>query len=386
MKQYVFHVIGLPHTKISKEYLPCAYSQKTLNFCKMMKSLGHKVILYAPQGSDPSICDQLVEVVTDSEQERWFGHTNWRKDFFPIQWEGTEEYWTSMNSRVIGKMHGLIQPKDFICVIAGSCQKPIADAFATNQTVEFGIGYYGTFSRYRVFESYAHMHYCYGKQGTENGNYYDCVIPNYFDPNDFQLQEKKEDYFLYIGRMIWRKGVHVAAEACGIKGEKLKLAGQGATVEENRDIRSSDFVLSGKHLEYVGVVGVKERSELMGKAKAVFVPTQYIGPFEGVMVEANFCGTPVITTDWGCFTENVVDGLNGFRTRTMGEMLWAMDNVDLLDPKEIRKYAEENFSLDRVKLMYQAYFDQLYQLWGEGWNSLEYDALNERYWRYRGQS
>lgn len=42
------------------------------------------------------------------------------------------------------------------------------------------------------------MHNVYGEKGIIDGQYYDAVIPNYFDPDDFPYSEKKEDYFLYI--------------------------------------------------------------------------------------------------------------------------------------------------------------------------------------------
>ena len=50
--------------------------------------------------------------------------------------------------------------------------------------VEYGIGYNGTFAKYRVFESYAHMHKIWGAQGgfDPDGKFYDVVIPNYFEP------------------------------------------------------------------------------------------------------------------------------------------------------------------------------------------------------------
>src|SRR5258707_6271109 len=107
-----------------------------------------------------------------------------------------------MNQRAVHERKLRLHPKDFICVLGGDCQKPIADAIPTNMVVEYGIGYKGTFSKYRVFESYAWMHHIYGRQREDNGGNHsvcDEVIPNYFDPKDFKLS-KKEDYFLFVGR------------------------------------------------------------------------------------------------------------------------------------------------------------------------------------------
>lgn len=55
------------------------------------------------------------------------------------------------------------------------------------------------------------MHYTYGKLlGKDDGRFFDAVIPNYFDLDDFPSPEAvrdtpKEDYVLFIGRMILRK-------------------------------------------------------------------------------------------------------------------------------------------------------------------------------------
>jgi glycosyltransferase involved in cell wall biosynthesis len=271
-----------------------------------------------------------------------------------------------MNTNTIGAISKRLQSKDFICIIGGTCQKEIADAFSDNISVEYGIGYEGIFSNFCIFESYAWMHYIYGKAGIANGRYFDSVIPNYYDTSDFPLCENKKDYFLYIGRVTQRKGLTVANDLCKKIGKKLVVVGQGAEVQGDKLV--GDHVTLDCDFEYLGVVtDPVEKARIIGEAQAVLVNTQYVGPFEGVHVEAALCGTPVITTDWGVFPETVVQGVTGFRTRTLGEAVWAANNVDKLDPKTIHEYAVANFSTDRVRHQYQAYFEQLETLYDDGW-------------------
>lgn len=343
-----------------------------------MRSLDHEVFLYASEDNDAP-CTELITAISKEEQRTHLKANDWRKDFFAIDWNSSLPYWEIMNLRAIEEIGKRIQQKDFICLIGGNCQKPIADAFKNHLVVEFGIGYEGTFSNYRVFESYAWMHYVYGKNGQGDGGYYDAVIPNYFDPADFPFSAKKDDYFFYIGRLIRRKGVEVAADVCKRIGKKLIIAGQGAQKVEPGKLICDGFELIGDHIEFVGTVDVKRRGELMSKAQAVFVPTQYIGPFEGVHAEAMLCGTPVITTDWGVFSETVFDCRTGFRCRTIGEMMWAAMNVKNLAPAaEIREYAKMRFGLDTVRYRYQDYFKQLMDLWDKGFYTETYDPRDKR--------
>jgi glycosyltransferase involved in cell wall biosynthesis len=246
---------------------------------------------------------------------------------------------------------------DFVCVIGGYAQKQIADALPHMITVEFGVGYGGTFSKYRVFESYAWMHTCYGaatmgKPHDADGSWWDAVIPGYLDPAMFPFSAQKEDYYLFIGRLVDRKGYRIAADVCFDLGKKLVVAGQGTPPVG---------------CEYVGVVGPEERGRLMSRAKAVFVPTIYVEPFGNFNVEAQACGTPVITTDWGAFTETVIDGVTGFRCRTFGEFKRAAQEVDKLNPREIRDHAVGKYSLDVIGKKYEAYFERLLHLWDKGW-------------------
>lgn len=371
-----FHVVGLPHTQCTKEFVSCAYTQKVLKFCSMMKSLGHEVYHYGGEGSTPE-CTEHISIITNEERQKWWGKNDTKKEFYAIEWNSNLPYWVVANNRAIAEIAKRVEKKDFICLIGGNCQKPIADAFPNHMSVEFGVGYEGVFAKYRVFESYAWMHHVYGIRGERNGANYDAVIPNYFDPADFELMEK-EDYYLFIGRLIARKGPHIAADVCNRIGAKLKVAGQGALEVREDRIIAAEVSIVGKDIEYVGTVNVDERKKLMAKAKAVFVQTQYIGPFEGVAVEAMLSGTPVITTDWGVFAETVIDGVNGYRTRTIGEAMWAAKEALKLDPKRIRDIAVERYSMDVLKYRYQDYFNQLLNLWDDGWYTETYDPGDKR--------
>lgn len=353
-QKFTFHVVNLPHTQTTAEYTHCAYTQKVRKFCNMMTDLGHDVILYASEENEARV-KELVTVITKEKQREIFGDNDHTKQFFNITWGIHDPGWVEMNSNTIRAMAERIKPRDFICLIGGDCQKIIADAFPNNLAVEFGIGYQGTFSQYRVFESYAHMHYVHGFWRDDNGSFYDTVIPNYYDKEEFPFAEKTDDYFLFIGRLIDRKGWQIAQQVCEKLGKRLILAGQG------------EFSGYGEH---VGVVGVKERGELMSEAKAVFVPTTYLEPFGGVHAEAQLCGTPVITTNFGVFTETVVNGENGYRCDTFRDFLAATKATEKFSAakrKKIRAAAQKRFSTETVRNQYNDYFSRLYDLWGDGW-------------------
>lgn len=347
-----FHVVAFPHTVTNKAYCHCAYTQKTLNFCKMMTSLGHTVFHYGTEGS--TVEAEHVTIITENQRQAWFP----REDGYPeITCDITEPYWNFSNNRAIQEIEKRIEPKDFICLI-NYAQRPIAAAFPGHRSVEYGIGYsMGTFAKYRVFESDAWRKHIQQEGGRVEP--YDAVIPNYFDPADFPFSEQKDDYFLFVGRMIENKGIIEAARACHAAGAKLIMAGRSACNQYQID-RVHNGLCTLRNVEQIGSIGVQRRGELMSRARALFVLTKYLPPFEGVSIEAMLCGTPVITSNHGCFLETIVPGV-GFRAdpESQPEIRKAMDAVASLDPHFIRDYAVKNFSLDVVRHRYQAYFNGL---------------------------
>lgn len=383
---YRFHIPALPHLATHKRNCACAYTQKVLNFCKMMKSLGHTVIHYGAEGSEVE-CDEHVQVISQAEIDALLGPYDYRtQQPSHLKWSPVEPIWVMHNQRIAAAINERKQPRDFIGIIGGTCQQPIAAAAGDNcAVVEYGIGYGGTFARFRCYESYAHQAKCYGHQGGDdpNGDNYHVVIPNYFDPADFPYtaQRAARPYLFFLGRLISRKGIDTACAVANAAGMELVVAGQGGVFTRNVDtsgiLRTSDGEYRCDRMRFVGHVDVATRARLMGEAAAVIVPTVYLEPFGGVNVEAQMCGTPVITSDWGAFPETVEHGRTGFRCRTLDQYVYAVRQAANLDRAYIYERAHRKWSIYRIRHMYQEYFSMIADLWDpQGWHTLHADRSN----------
>jgi glycosyltransferase involved in cell wall biosynthesis len=357
-----FHILGLPHTVTSKEYNACAYTQKVYKFAKMMTARGHEVIHYGHEESDLP-CTEHVTVLSTEDWKKTYGDHDWRKHFF--KFDTSDHAYQTFYKNAIREVGKRKQKNDFILPFWGSGVRPVCDAHPDLITVEPGIGYAGGhWARFKIFESYAIYHAYYGLDsvGTCKQDWYDVVIPNYFDPDDFvYTPEKKEDYFLFLGRVYEGKGVNIAVQATEAIGAKLIIAGQNS-------LKEMGYKEIPLHVTEIGYADVETRKRLMSKAKGAFIASLYNEPFGGVQVECLFSGTPTITTDWGSFTENNIHGVTGYRCRTFEQFTWAAKNIDGINPQNCRDFAVNNFSLNVVAEKYEEYFQSVLNVYtGDGW-------------------
>jgi len=354
--KFRFHILGLPHTVTSKEYNACAYTQKVVKFGKMMRDRGHEIIHYGHEDSQLD-CDEHVTVITNADWNVAYGDHDWRKNFF--KYDTGDHAYQTFYKNAIREVGVRKQKNDFILPFWGAGVRPICDAHPDLITVEPGIGYAGGhWARWKIFESYAIYHaYCgLTAVGTCKQDWYEAVIPNYFDPDDFEFRDKKDDYFLFLGRVYSGKGTDIAIQVTEATGDRLIIAGQ-----------NPDNIKFPPHVEFVGYADVEKRRQLMANAKAAFVASQYLEPFGGVQIEMLLSGTPTITTDWGSFTENNIQGVTGYRCRTFDQFVWAAKNIDRIDPYQCRAFGE-NFTLEKVAAMYEEYFQMVLDVYtGKGW-------------------
>lgn len=371
MSKPTLHIVALPHTQTTAAFSSCAYTQKVVKACRMMRQQGYRVVLYGSEVNEVE-CDDHVVIVEEERRREWFGD-GFDTVLTPLRWEQAEPYWRHANVNAVRALLERAHERDLLCLTTGWPQAPISQALPFLTVAEWAVGYEGVLPKsHRAFESQAWMHYVYGKGGEANGRWYDAVIPNFFDPADFpRLGRGTGGYLLYLGRLVQRKGVEVAWQIAQRTGRKLIVAGPGAVSSGYGFIRSPEVKLQGdpQLLEYVGEVGIEERAELLEHAVALLAPTLYLEPFGGVAVEAMLAGTPAITSDFGAFTETVEQGVTGYRFRTLAEGSAAVERAATLNRHVIRQRALSRFSLDAVGPMFDRWFTSLDGLWEGGWDA-----------------
>ena len=353
------HLLGLFHTQTNLKHSHCAFTGKVLRFPKMMHRVGnYEVVEYSNEGSE-SEADEHVQMLSVRELKKFFKRRD--SDFFGDNAQIGSTGHTIFAERLVPAIRERLRPRDIICHPFGHAHATLLREFPNNPHVETGIGYPTLMEgSYRIFESYAWMHYHQGKEGR-NGTNFEWVIPNYFDVDEWDPCDFHGDYLAFLGRVCSVKGMNTIRELAERVDIPIKVAGQG-------DISQWEH----PNIEFLGPISGRERSEFLRNARAALMPTVFTEPFGGSGVEAMLCGTPLIAVDYGAFTETIEEGKTGFRCKMLSDWVEAVDNVYTLDRKYISDRARSLYSLETCGRKYDKAFRQLNTLWGEGWYAESY--------------
>lgn len=231
--------------------------------------------------------------------------------------------------------------------------------------VESGIGYPNSASAFRIFESYAWMHHAYGKDGAQHGLNYWFVVPNYFDSREWPLSlSPKIDTVGFLGRIYDGKGCHEIVDVANrMPHVRFVLCGQG---DPSRYLLAPNIV-------YKPPIHGAERGEYLGSLVALIAPTVFIEPFCGVAVEAQLCGTPVITRDYGAQTETVENFKTGLRCHTLEDYCHGIRLAigGTFDRSYIRERAVRLYDMFNVARQYEYAFKSIIDInnGANGWYS-----------------
>jgi glycosyltransferase involved in cell wall biosynthesis len=335
------HLLSVPNTEPKRSYELDGFCLRTILYARLLKRLGHQVILYGV-GETDAPCDLFVPVLTKAQQQAFIGDTPYQN--VPFE-HGTPLHLT-FNANAAKFIRNLKQPGDILCTIAGSAQAFVAEWHPDLPCLEYSIGYRGVFAPNRIFQSHAWRHVVHGFSGVDGGRAGDAVIPPWFPIEDFPVTASAASYVLYCGRLVQSKGLAIVCKAAQMAGVELVVIGHG----------DAQLVTYGN---YLGAVDTQERNRLLASARAVLMPTQYVEPFGNVAAEAQLCGTPVIASEFGGFVESVEHGVSGYRCHTLAEYADAIEQAASLNRRAIRARAVRLYSEDAALESYSKYFARM---------------------------
>jgi glycosyltransferase involved in cell wall biosynthesis len=326
------HVFGHPVHPLDVSHRPAdAQVFNCLNFCSLLHHAGLPYTYYGMSGSVLPRDGEFVDLGTATGD--WVYGNEWH-----------QEYTRRASAAFLARIGDpeVLRP-ELVAMLYGAAQMDIA--FGELPVVEAMVGYDHCCDTYRVFPSYAHQAALYARQQEliHDTKFFDTVIPHFLDPDHYPAGTGQGGYALYLGRNAPDKGIALAEAACEAAGLPLRKVHDGVWGEE--------------------------KAKLLGDAQVVMMPTLYLEPFGYVAIEAQMCGTPVVTTDWGAFPETVDHGETGFRCRTHAEFLAALEKVGGLDRQLIRRRAVARFGVETVAPRYLAYFNFVWRVHNGGYSA-----------------
>jgi glycosyltransferase involved in cell wall biosynthesis len=322
------HVFGHPTRPLD---LPAAPGDAQVfnahNFCRMLSRARVPFTYYGLDGS----------AVPPGGAVAWLGRTRCRRWQYGSAWH--REYTRRLQAAFAARVDPALAPQ-LVVSLYGAAQMDVD--CGRWPVVEAMVGYDHCWAPYRVFPSYAHQHVIYANPAphVQDRKWFDTVIPHFVDPADYWISPEREDYALFLGRDAPDKGVTIAREVCAHAGIPFRAV-------------------------HGGVAGAA-KTDLIARAQVVLMPTVYVEPFGYVAIEAQMCGVPVVTTDWGAFAETVEHGRSGFRCRTLAEFVAAVRLAPGLSPEAIRRRAVRLYSVRAVTSLYLSYLEFVWNVHEHG--------------------
>jgi glycosyltransferase involved in cell wall biosynthesis len=189
------------------------------------------------------------------------------------------------------------------------------------------------------------------------------VVYNPIDVDAWPLGYQKQDYLLFVARMVEEKGPHRAIRVAQKVGRPLVLAGPVQPGHERFFATQVEPHIDGEMIRYVGEVGGVRKQRLFAEAFAFLMPIRWPEPFGMVMVEALAAGTPVLAFAHGAAPEIIIHGVNGFLVQDEDEMAAYVEKAAEIDPEQCRRTAAERFAPDQVAAAYETVY---WEAMGEG--------------------
>lgn len=183
---------------------------------------------------------------------------------------------------------------------------------------------------------------------------YAATIHHGIPIDDFPFNAAGSDDLLYFGRIHPDKGAAEAIAAARASGRRLHIYG----IVQDRDYyeREVEPAVDYVSVTYHGAVGGTQRLHALGDACALLHLINFEEPFGLSVIEAMACGTPVIASRRGSMPELIEHGVTGFLVDSLDEANQAIERIDEIDRRAVRRAVADRFTVDRMADAYLALY------------------------------
>ena len=375
------HMPAIPHTITRDEFSHCAFTGKVQRFSPMMRSRGFEVFHYGVEGSQ-SGADKDIQIFTKQEwQMLRIESYKMKEPDLPLEeivkrLEDPKQYvgdlgnmtyplYIEFNKRLRTALEKEYRSTstDIVCLPFGPAHEP-AISDKNYVVIESGIGYPNAYREFRIYESYAKLHYNMHRDGKQLQNYW-FVCPNYYNLKEWPLSlTPKLDTIGYFGRLEHIKGIAIVVECARLFPHiRFIICGQGDP---------TPFLIE-PNIFYKPPIHGADRGEYLGSLLVLLAPSKFLEPFCGVSAEAQLCGTPVIGHDSGAIVENVEPFKTGLHCHTLSDFKYGIQMAldGRFDRQYIRDRAIRLFDMFNVGKKYEHAFKCLLDIFNgtNGWYS-----------------
>jgi glycosyltransferase involved in cell wall biosynthesis len=167
----------------------------------------------------------------------------------------------------------------------------------------------------------------------------------------FPFQEKKQDFYLTVSRLVSYKKVGLIVQAFNQLGYPLVIIGEGSDLPQIRQIAKPNITLLG--IQPNSVV-----EQYMANAKAfVYAACEDFGI---ALVEAQACGTPVIAYQGGGALETVID-IRQSPERGTGLFFFPQTTEALIEAVETFSQKSQSINVDNCRLQATKFTPQAFK-------------------------
>ena len=173
----------------------------------------------------------------------------------------------------------------------------------------------------------------------------------------FPFDAVGSDDLLFFGRIHPDKGAHHAIAAARAAGRRLVIAG----IIQDQGYHEREVLphIDGDRVIYLGPVGGRQRTEVLGRAYALLHLIDFDEPFGLSVIEAMACGTPVIAVNRGAMPELIDDGVTGYLIARPEDGAAGIAGIAAIDRAACRASVEARFTVDRMADAYVALYERI---------------------------